>query len=112
MPIPSVLNIFEVIRWGNDSDDVYTGGANGPDTCFLVRASSPEAAAALVDPVLARMSHENVEPWSHAIYLLGPDCGADDNARLLRGPYVEHAYCHGWRQWYRNGSDEPWTEKQ
>jgi len=112
MQPPLVLNIYEVIRWGNDSDDVYTGGANGPDTCFLVRAGSAEAAAALVDSVLARMPHENVKPWSQAVYLLGTDGGTDDKPRVLRGPYVEHAYCHGWRQWVRDGSDEPWVPEQ
>lgn len=109
MQSPSVLNIYEVIRWGNDSDDIYAGGPNGPDTCFLVRASSPEEAAALVDPVLARMSHERVNPWSMAIYLLGSDCGVDDNPRVLRGPYVQSAYCYGWRQWLRRGSDGSWV---
>jgi hypothetical protein len=104
----SVLNIYEVIRWGNDSDDIYTGGANGPDTCFLVRAGSPEAAAALVDPELASMSHEHVKPWAQVIYLIGSDRGSDDKPKVLRGPYIEHAYRHGWLQWTRDGSDGSW----
>jgi hypothetical protein len=104
------LNLYEVIRWGNDSDDLYTGGPNGPDTCFLVRASSPEEAAALVDPSIAELPHERTQPWSHAVYLLGTDGGTEHKPRVLRGPYVEHAHCWGWRQWHRNYQEEPWVE--
>jgi hypothetical protein len=106
------MNLYEVIRWGNDSDDPYTGGPNGPDTCFLVRAGSPEEAAALVDPVLAELPHERVQPWSHAVYLLGTDGGTEEKPRVLRGPYVQHAYGYGWREWHRNSRDEPWVELQ
>lgn len=103
------MQLFEVIRWGNDSDDPLTGGPNGPDTCFLVRADSVEQAAALVDPVLAA---NRVEP-SHAgaVYLLGADAGAAPDARILRGPYVQHAYRHGWRHWDRAAPGESWIER-
>lgn len=57
------MHLYEVIRWGNDSDDLLTGGPNGPDTCFLVRAGSVEAAAAPADRQLALLSHVQVEPW-------------------------------------------------
>lgn len=40
----TAMQLFEVIRWGNDSDDPVIGGPNGPDTCFLVRADSIEQA--------------------------------------------------------------------
>ena len=105
------MQLFEVIRWGNDSDDPMTGGPDGPDTCFLVRAGSVDEAARLADQRLATLPHEHVAPWSHAVYLLGDDAGDDDSARILRGPYVQSAYVHGWRQWYRNERDEPWEEK-
>ena len=108
------MNLYEVIRWGNDSDDAYTGGPNGPDTCFLVRASSPDEAVALVDPVLAELPHERVQTWSHVVFLLGPDAGTKEKPTIRRGPYVQHAFCYGWRrrQWHRNGSDDPWIEMQ
>src|SRR5436190_22595491 len=96
------LNLFKVIRWGNESDDPVTGGPNGPDTCFLVRASTVEEAAALVDAVLAGMPSEYVQGWSHAICLIGTDGGTDPQPRVLRGPYIQHAFNHGWRQWHRN----------
>ena len=104
------LNLYEVIRWGNESDDLFTGGPNGPDTCFLVRADSAEAAAALADEMLADMPNEFVENWSSAIYLLGADLGSDPKPRVLRGPYIQHALCHGWQQWLRHTPQEPWAE--
>jgi hypothetical protein len=104
------MNLYEVIRWGNDSADPYTGGVDGADTCFLVRAESPPAAAALADALLAQLPHEQVAPWSGAVYLLGEDAGADQRQRVLRGPYVQHAYCHGWRQWHREAQNGIWNE--
>ena len=105
-----MLNLYEVVRYGNDSDNIYSGGPDGPDTCFLVRADSPELAAGLVDPVLARSSHERVSACSQLIYLLGSDCGSGAKPGILRGPYETHAYCHDWRTWNRNGQGEPWEE--
>ncbi len=106
------MRIYEVIRWGNDSDDPVTGGPNGPDTCFFVRASSIEEAAGIVDARLAALPHERVVPWAHAVYLLGDESVAADAPRILRGPYVQPAYCHGWRQWHRDMPDGPWREKE
>lgn len=54
------MQLYEVIRWGNDSDDPLTGGSSGPDTCFLVRADSMEQAAALVDNESAKTPSELV----------------------------------------------------
>ena len=104
------MNLYEVIRWGNDSSDSHTGGPDGPDTCFLVRAESPPAAAALADELLADLPHERVPPYSGSIYLLGKDIGLEQTQRVLRGPYVEHAYSFGWRQWHRESAEGVWTE--
>ncbi|WP_211368308.1 hypothetical protein [Pseudoxanthomonas gei] len=41
----------------------------------------------------------------------GNDAGTETSARLLRGPYLQAAYRHGWRHWYRDGQDGPWLEK-
>jgi len=102
--------LFEIIRWGNDSDDVVTGGPNGPDTCFLVRAESVEKAAALADRELRFLNSESFPPWSCAAYLIGTDHSAQTEARVLRGPYIQHAYRHGWRHWYREAPDGSWAE--
>ncbi|UBB26576.1 hypothetical protein LAG73_05710 [Pseudoxanthomonas japonensis] len=111
MPDGTRMHIYEVVRWGNDAEDPLSGGPNGPDTCFLVRALSIEDAAGVVDRRLADMPHERVQPWAHAVYLLGEESVASDAPRILRGPYIQSAYCHGWRQWHRNERDEPWQEK-
>ena len=105
------MRIFEVVRWGNDTDHPLTGGPNGPDTCFLVRASTVEEAAEIADARLAELTHERVRPWSHAVYLLGEDLASQATASLLRGPYIQSAYCHGWRQWHRDGKDDAWREQ-
>lgn len=104
------MHLFEVIRWGNDSADLHTGGPNGPDTCFLVRASSVEQAAALVDGQLAAKPSEFVDPWAAAVYQLGADSSGQLGPAILRGPYLQHAYRHGWRHWYRDGATGPWLE--
>ncbi len=104
------VNLYEVIRWGNESDHPLTGGPNGPDTCFLVRAATPVEAAALADVVLARMPSGFVQGWSHAVYLLGTDGGSDSQPQVLRGPYIQHALCYGWRQWHRDDRGESWAE--
>lgn len=112
------MHLYEVIRWGNASDDALSGGSSGPDTCFLVRAPSIDVAAALVDRELDIMRKEsNTENakmigWSAAaIYLLGTDAGAATDsyeAMILRGPYIQNAYRHGWRHWYRE--EAAWVE--
>jgi hypothetical protein len=103
------VELYEVIRWGNDSPDRDFGGPDGPDTCFLVRAGSVEEAAILADALLINLPHERVQPWSHAVYHLGTDVGADPEPRVLRGPYVHRAFCHGWRQWHRQDRAGAWA---
>jgi hypothetical protein len=102
------MNLYEVIRWGNESDDCYSGGPNGPDTCFLVRANNETEAGHLVDAILKTMNNQRVQGWSQAIYLLGSDTGTETTSRILRGPYIEHAYRHGWVQWQRSAPDRGW----
>jgi len=105
------MNLYEVIQWGNESDNPVTGGPNGADTCFLVRAESVEQAATLVDRELSRMPSQHVKPWASAVYLLGTELGSASAPRLLRGPYVQNAYRYGWRHWYRLEHGAPWLEE-
>jgi hypothetical protein len=101
--------LYEAVRWGNDSEDRFEGGPDGPDTCFLVRAGSIEEVVSLVEPLLMAMPHVRIQPWLHAIHLLGDDTGVDPTSRVLRGPYVQHAIAWGWRSGIRV-QDEEWTE--
>lgn len=105
------MALYEVIRWGNDSTDVFHGGPDGADTCFLVRAGSVEQAAALVDRQLATTPGPVVSAWAGAVYLLGEETTRDTGDRILRGPYLQHAYRHGWRHWYRDAADAAWVER-
>lgn len=107
-----MMNLYEVIRWGNDSDDIFTGGPNGPDTCYLVRASSVEQAANLVDTELAKRPSQAVQNWAGAVHLLGVEQAREDVPRVLRGPYIQHAYTHGWRCWHRESASGPWVEHE
>src|SRR4051812_47370630 len=100
------MSLYEVVRWGNDASEY---GVDGPDTCFLVRATSVEDAAALVDPCLNDMPHERVQPWAHLVYLIGRDLSSEATPGILRGPYTQHALCHGWRYWTREVSTDDWT---
>ncbi|GJG97658.1 hypothetical protein [Cupriavidus pauculus] len=104
------MNLYEVIRWGNESDDPFTGGANGLDTCFLVRAESVEQAGQLADAVL-RTTKGELAKWAEVIHLLGAEQSAQRDARVLRGPYLQHAYRHGWRHWTRPDAVSGWIEQ-
>lgn len=106
------MNLYEAVRWGNDSTDPFTGGPNGPDTCFLVRAPTVHEAAVLADTELARQKSTRVDNWAAAIYLLGTDGSTETHARVLRGPYLQHAYRHGWQAWYRKDAESAWAVEQ
>lgn len=106
------LLLYEVVRWGNDSDHPVTGGGNGPDTCYLVRAGSVEEAASLADTDLARQRPTRVRPYSSQVHLLGTDATTRSEARILRGPYIQHAHMHGWRYWSRDTQADPWVEHE
>lgn len=105
------MNLYEVIRWGNDSTDPLTGGPNGPDTCFLVRAASVEQAAELADAALRRAGPTGLSAWAEAVYLLGEELSTDAEPRILRGPSVHAAHRHGWRHWYRDEAGAAWVER-
>ncbi|AOS78600.1 hypothetical protein BN948_02956 [Hydrogenophaga intermedia] len=105
------MNLYEVIRWGNDADDPFTGGPDGADTCFLVRAGSVEQAAELVDADLRKLKPQRAAAFVEAVYLLGTEQSTEGTPRLLRGPYVQHAHRHGWRHWYRDEEGGAWVER-
>ena len=106
------MNLYEVIRWGNDSEDLFTVGPNGADTCFLVRAESVEQAARLVDDWPPQSKEPGAAAPAEAVYLLGTEHSSQAEPRILRGPYVQHAHRHGWRHWYREDAGQAWTERR
>ena len=104
------MNLYEAIRWGNESEDPYHGGPNGADTCFLVRAGSVEQAGQLADAAL-RGGRAELANWTQVLHLLGAEQSSDSEPRILRGPYLQHAYRHGWRLWIREDAMAPWIEQ-
>ncbi|WP_372013851.1 hypothetical protein [Pseudoxanthomonas sp. 10H] len=103
------MDLYEVVRWGNDSDDPVTGGGNGPDTCFLVHATSVEEAAAVVDYQLSRKDAPDEADCASLVQLLGSGHRAP-RAQVVRGPYVQSAYGFGLRRWSRIERGDPWVE--
>lgn len=105
------MKLYEVIRWGNDSENPFTGGPDGADTCFLVRAASVEQAGELADAELRKLKPQRVAAFAGAAYLLGEEHSTDATPRVLRGPYEQHAHRHGWRHWYREEAGGGWVER-
>ena len=105
------MQLFEMIRWGNDLDDPMISGPNGLDTCFLVRALSIESAAILADAELRNTASAEIRAWTNCAYLLGDALGDDPSERVLRGPYLQSAYNHGWQQWLREDRDSDWQRQ-
>src|SRR2546429_6222635 len=82
--------IYEAVRWGNEEDP---DGPDGPDTIFLVHATSPEEAAVLADARLIHLAHKRVAHFTQRIHELGLDTGSskpeEHGSQVLRGPYYE-----------------------
>jgi hypothetical protein len=104
------MQLYEVVRWGNDDSDTDDAGPNGEDTCFLVRAGSPAEAATLADEVLSETSENQERCWADVVHHLGIAAGANSEAAVLRGPYLEHAFNDGWATWHRQSRSGPWVE--
>jgi hypothetical protein len=98
------MNLYEVISWGTKEDP------NGPDTIYLVRAPDYKAA---VDCV-ALMDNNNTPHHVHEIGIDLSPHAEKTGAKILRGPYFEHAYNYGWKAWDRKSWDandpDEWEE--
>jgi hypothetical protein len=101
------MKLYLVTRWGSDSPPDY---ASGPDTHYLVRASSYVEAATLVEPELARMPHEHVGVVANVVIELGADGDPERIPKILLGPMIQFA--HGLAEysaaWVRHYADEDW----
>jgi hypothetical protein len=103
------LNLYEVVCCNAEPKD-EAGAPERPDPRFLVRAHMPEAAATLAEEGLSMRSGGEIRGWSRLICLLAVDMGTDPRPRVVRGPYEEHAHCHGWVTWERTAPGEEWVE--
>ena len=100
-----VYQLYEVVRYGSD---LTPAGPDGPDTCYLIRASSPEEAAEIADRLIHWLPHERVQPFAHVVHLLGQESIEASEPGYIRGPYYQHAYASGWPTWRRDAADGPW----
>jgi hypothetical protein len=101
-----LMKLYEVIflRTGGKTDD-------DSDTMFLVRADDFRSA---LDEACLNGCPEMIP---YVVHEIGQDLTGhpEDAPRILRGPYIAHAYNHGWKSWHRKikGSDfsDEWEEK-
>jgi hypothetical protein len=92
------MNLYEVIFWGADGYD------NDHDTIYLVRASDWRAAVEHVRTNASSSVHKiHHSTLAHRVHEIGADSSQIGDARgqILRGPYFQSAYNHGWRAWDR-----------
>lgn len=101
------MNLYEVIFWGADGHD------NDEDTIYLVRASDWRAAVELVRTNASpsvHMIHRSTS--AHRVHELGTASSrfGEPREQILRGPYFQSAYNHGWRAWDREIVGDDYTD--
>jgi hypothetical protein len=106
------MNLYEVIFWGADGYD------NDEDTIYMVRAADWHAAVEFVrtnaSPNVHKIHHSTL---AHRVHEIGTDSSSfgEPQEQILRGPYFQCAYNHGWRAWDREivGADytDDWKEE-
>jgi len=108
------MRLFEVIFWGPQGKVVE----GDEDTIYLVRAPDFHAAVQEVVSNASASDHGGKRhPLAHRVHEIGTDSSICpvDSPRILRGPYYQCAYNHGWRAWNRRieGSDytKEWDEE-
>ena len=91
------MNIYEVIFWGADGHD------SDEDTLYLVRAIDWRSAVAMVRCNASSSDHKiHKSTLAHRVHEIGTDssCG-EQHKQILRGPYFQCAFNHGWLAWNR-----------
>jgi hypothetical protein len=104
------MNLYEVIFWGADGYD------HDEDTIYLVRAADWRAAVEIVRTNASKGTHKiHHSTLAHRVHEVGTDHSPITEERILRGPYFQCAYNHGWRAWDREivGADytNEWKEE-
>ena len=105
------MNLYLVTRWGNDHDP---DGPDGEDTNFLVRASTVTEASEIVDSVLEKLPHKNVDDFCHRVTRIGESISESLKAPIILGPFVAPAIMHddegidNIERWARDEKSEGW----
>lgn len=89
------MSLYEVIFWGSDGSE---------DTIYLVRATDWCAAVEHVRDNASPTNHGiHHTTLAHHVHEIGRDLCTlgEPQEQILRGPYFQHAYNHGWRAWNR-----------
>ncbi|MEQ2009971.1 MAG: hypothetical protein ABMA26_24560 [Limisphaerales bacterium] len=97
------MNLYEVIFWGADGYD------NDEDTIYLVRAPDWRAAVEDVRTNASPSIHKiHRSTLAHRVHEIGTDASplGEPREQILRGPYFQCAYNHGWRAWDRQMDPE------
>ena len=92
------MNLYEVIFWGADGYD------NDEDTIYLVRAPDWRAAVEHVHTNASPSVHKiHRSTLAHRVHEIGANASpfSEPREQILRGPYFQCAYNHGWRAWDR-----------
>lgn len=111
------MNLYSVLRWGNEESE---DGPDGYDTEFLVKASSIDEAAKLVDEALRKIPPGNsrVQRFCHSISEVGISHSLDQTPKILFGPLVSElsVFCDSGvpndKKWRRDSVDEGWISFQ
>lgn len=90
------MNLYEVIFWGTEQER-----DDDADTIYLVRAADWRAAVEHVRCNASPSIHKiHRATLAHRVHEIGTDAG-ESREQILRGPYFQCAYNHGWRAWDR-----------
>jgi hypothetical protein len=106
------MDLYEVIFWG------ASGYEHDEDTIYLVRAENWRAAIELVQINVSPGVHKiHGSTLAHRVHEIGADLSpfGTPEKQILRGPYFQCAYNHGWRAWEReivgSGYRNNWREE-
>src|SRR4051812_9677629 len=91
------MNLYEVVCWRPQSGEPQT------DAIYLVRARDFRSAVEAVVKKACPEDHSGEPPFINEVFEIGVDQSSPPSADalILRGPYFQTAYNHGWKVWER-----------
>ena len=100
------MNLYEVIFWGAEGYD------NDEDTIYLVRAPDWRTAVEVVQTNAPSSIHKiHRSTLAQRVHEIGIDSSPLSEPRIVRGPYFQCAYNHGWRSWDREIVGDEYTKE-